>query len=200
MDPPEDLDRELWVEVEGYEGRSYLLGNAHSHLGRMSAWNDAMGLASSISTYQVLAASDGARRWMDGFLCGNEPSLKQFLGARVDDDFPEDTSTLHRYWAAMTRFRAEGKLGFLYLRPLHDPPSDAPVPVQLWARAGAGIVKWGGDRWTWPSDPPEVDGRFLVGSLCHERDEHASSPHGPRFWICSDCGWCEEVEPEPEGG
>jgi hypothetical protein len=197
VERPEDLDLELWVKVEGHEGRSYLLGNAHSHRGRIWAWNHALGFASSISTYQVLDASDGARRWMDGFLCGNEPSLSQFLGARVGDDVPDNEATLNRYWAAMKRFRTDGTLDFLYLRPMHNPASGAPVPVKLWARAGAGIVEWNGERWAWPSDPPEVQGRFLVGSLCHERDAHASSPQGAHHWICSDCGMCEEIGPDP---
>jgi hypothetical protein len=77
---PFDIDPELWIEANGYDGRLYLIGNAHTHPGRMLAWSEIGGDATNVSKHDITDASDAARRWIDEFLSGNEPRPAAYLG------------------------------------------------------------------------------------------------------------------------
>ncbi len=75
-----DIDLELWIVAEGFEARCFLLGNSHTFPGRMLLWNEQQDVVASVSKYAITQASEASRRWIEGFLVGNEPSLAAYLG------------------------------------------------------------------------------------------------------------------------
>jgi hypothetical protein len=92
---PDDVDGDLWVVVEGIEGRCYLVGNGHTHRGRMAAWSSRLGRRITLSKDEIEEAAPKAETWIDGFLAGNEPPPEELFGPSIldaDDADPRWTS------------------------------------------------------------------------------------------------------------
>ena len=105
---PTDIDDRLWVVVEGVDGRCYLSGNCHTHLGRMSAWSDHLGTGLCMSKDEIRDASELATIWVDGFLHGNEPRLDVMFGIEALRDADDDDPRWTVWREATAAFRAEG--------------------------------------------------------------------------------------------
>lgn len=109
--PPHDhpIDPALWVELTDSDVRWYVCGNPHTFPGRFDVWSPDLDVALTISKDEVVAASDPARYWIEGFLHGNEPSIYEFLGldpatAEIDDADPGWA----RWRQALEEFRRTG--------------------------------------------------------------------------------------------
>ncbi len=189
-----DYDPELWVILEGDESRCYLLGNAHTWPGRMVVWGEEIGRTFAASTYQVTDASDAARRWMDGFLHGNEPTPGEYLGigefaaSNLDDDDP----AFPRWRAALQDFHVNGTLPALQSVPTTPFPRDEIYGHIPWAWAGGQVWTWKDRAWQVADPQPALDGTLLVGSICAERGYSNMEAIGDNHLACVDCG--ETVE------
>lgn len=53
--------------------KHYILGNAHTHVGRMQCYCTEQNLYICASLDEMEQLSEKAKIWIDGFLCGNEP-------------------------------------------------------------------------------------------------------------------------------
>lgn len=110
MEP--EIDRELWIEAEGFEGRSYLVGNSHTFPGRMLLWNEQQDVVASVSKSEITSASDASRRWIDGFLVGNEPGLADYLGIdpATAADLRDDDPAVRDWLRARVQFDETGAI------------------------------------------------------------------------------------------
>lgn len=54
--------------------KHYILGNAHTHPGRMQCYCTNQDLYICTSLCEMEQLSEKAKIWINGFLCGNEPS------------------------------------------------------------------------------------------------------------------------------
>jgi hypothetical protein len=194
-DPIPAFDPELWVVAEGFEGRCYLLGNNHTHLGRMAAWIESLGLVAGLSKYQITDASEAARRWIDGYLHGSEPGPAEYLGigdgaiTQLDEDDPG----MNRWRAALTEFHETGSM-----RSLPPVPT---IPLRLpdigghdpWVWAGGQVWVWKDGSWHPAQPQPHLEGAFLAGSICATRGHHELTVVGDRHATCVDCGETSEI-------
>ena len=107
--PPHDhpIDTALWVELTDSDVRWYVCGNPHTFPGRFDVWSPDLDVALTIGKDEVVAASEPARWWIDGYLHGNEPSIYEFL--ELDPATPKSmTATLvGRGGARRSRYTAE---------------------------------------------------------------------------------------------
>ncbi len=107
-----EIDPELWIEVEGFDGRCYLIGNGHTFPGRMLLWSESQQVTANVSKDAITGSSEASRRWIDGFLAGNEPSLADFLhidGATAAE-LPDDDPRVVRWREALYVFRDQGSM------------------------------------------------------------------------------------------
>jgi hypothetical protein len=194
---PPDLDPDLWVLADGYEGRLFLVGNPHTHRGRISAWSEALNGPTNVSKYEITDASDAARRWIEGYLSGNEPSAGDFLG--IDElaagELADDDPGLARWRAALKDFRDTGMMPALSRVPT-IPFSDAATFDHVpWTWAGGQIWIWTDKAWSVADPQPKLDGALLAGSPCAVRGYHdLIGADGHHAW-CVDCGGTTEVFP-----
>ena len=145
-----DTDPDLWVEVEGTAGRCYILGNPHTFPGRFVTWSDHLGNSLYVSKGEVTSCSDDARRWIEGFLNGNEPAIAEYLGiARIAaDDLDDDDPGVERWRRALADFRSSGTIPLL-------------KPVPRWPLPSAFVH--GRRPWTW-AGVRSGNGRPALGS------------------------------------
>jgi len=197
--PPEELDERLWVEIESYPGRSLLAGNAHTHTGRMLAWNESVGVMAKFSKRDVVRASERAEAWIAGFLAGSEPSVLDVADAAdtsletgadrepTDADFDRWRMVVHRY--AQT-----GTLPTIHNSPL-PPLPDASLPgPQPWLESACRILVWQQGRWTVEQQFALVGG-FAADSVCRQRQHHHLELVSPDYLVCTDCGFVSQIEP-----
>ena len=111
MPAPEPVDEALWFACsEEPEGRDYLVGNAHTFRGRISAYCPRKEGSPyyNVSASEVLSdCSDESRRWVQGFLAGQEPTPpKDDQGDYLPFDHPEAERwrASARAWAATGRW------------------------------------------------------------------------------------------------
>lgn len=78
-------DERLWVELEDYEGRWFIVGNAHLGHGRIKARRQSRGWWPTFHKAEVTAASPAAWLWIDGFLAGSEPTFFETFGGEEGD-------------------------------------------------------------------------------------------------------------------
>ncbi|HEX6682029.1 MAG TPA: hypothetical protein VF062_04510 [Candidatus Limnocylindrales bacterium] len=74
MSLPEDVDPRLWFELDGCEGRHYLVdGNPHTFRGRMYFYCPYRNVYMRVSKAEIRECSEEANFFIRGFLSGNEP-------------------------------------------------------------------------------------------------------------------------------
>jgi hypothetical protein len=194
---PPDFDPDLWVVANGYNGRLFLLGNAHTHRGRMYAWSEALKMGTDVSKYDVTDASDAAHRWIEGFLSGNEPSPAEYLGidelavAQLNDDDPRWA----RWQAALADFRETGTMPTLSRVPTIPFADDAAFDHAPWTWAGGQVWIWRDKAWGLADPQPQLDGEDLAGSPCAIRGYHDMDGADEHHAWCIDCGQTTEVFP-----
>ena len=73
-DMKDDLEYDdcLWFYHKGCEGRHYLLGNPHTHYGRMFAWCPEKNTTFCVSESEMNEMSNESKYWIKGFLSGSE--------------------------------------------------------------------------------------------------------------------------------
>ena len=110
--PHSATDPNLWVEVDGYPGRLFIMGNPHTFAGRISAWSYDNDESLYFSKSEVTASSDAARWWIEGYLHGAEPSPAAYLviDPRDVDVMDDDDPRLEQWRDALTHFRESGDM------------------------------------------------------------------------------------------
>jgi hypothetical protein len=189
-------DPELWVEAHGFDGRCFLLGNPHTHLGRMVVWVESLRDVAYISKYDVENASEAARRWIEGFLHGNEPSPAEYLGIdpRAEADLDDGDPGLARWQAALVEFHQKGTMPSLVPVPSVNFPLDEIHGQVPWTWAGGQVWIWRDASWHVAEPQPELEGTSLAGSVCAIRGYHdLTAEVGGRHVACIDCGYAEET-------
>jgi hypothetical protein len=118
------FDPELWIEVAG--GRRYLLGKAHTFHGRMRCWDPEEKLVLYYSKKEILKASPAARRWIDGFIAGSEPTLSEYLFiTSTEADLLEEDDPLVDEWRQALAYYAEtGEMPTDYWKRAMEPIDD----------------------------------------------------------------------------
>jgi len=198
--PPEELDERLWVEIESYPGHSLLAGNAHTHAGRMLAWNESAGVMAKFSKSDVVRASERAEAWIAGFLAGSEPSVLDVADAA--DTSPEtgadrepSDADFDRWRTVAHRYRRTGILPTIHNSPL-PPLPDAGLPgPQPWLESACRILVWREGRWT-VEQPFALTGGFAADSVCGQRRYHHLELVSPDYLICTDCGFVNLIGPD----
>jgi hypothetical protein len=193
---PPGFDPELWIEVEGFDGRCYLLGNSHTHQGRMLAWIEHLGVVASVSKYEITDSSESARLWVEGFLHGNEPDPATFLG--IDEVavglLADDDPATRRWRTALSEFHRSGTMPALVPVPTIPFPDDAGLKPVPWTWAGGQVWNWKDRSWMVADPQPLLDGGLLAGSECAARGFHEMDEFGERHLTCRVCGETAEVE------
>lgn len=67
-----EYDKNLWFYHNGCEGQHYLIGNPHTHIGRMYAWCPINKTALCVSEHEMGDMSIESKYWIKGFLSGSE--------------------------------------------------------------------------------------------------------------------------------
>jgi hypothetical protein len=187
-----DFDEKRWIVARGHTGRSLLGYNPHTHADSIGAWNVQGQYGFSLGLGQVVEASEQARTWLDGYLAGKEPELRDYLGLRDDEHGPDEVeSNVERWRTFASRFRREGHDPSLNRRPIH--------PVVGWS----GPRPWmlvGEQPWIWEdgswhlaaSGADAVDGWWIESDNCAERAHHEMAGTDPHT-ICEGCGIAVEA-------
>ena len=99
------IDEALWFTHECCEGRHYLLGNAHTFRGRLSAWCPARQRSLFVSKSEMTSYSRETEYFVRGFLTGNEPEpLRDDEGELLPPNHRDE-----RAWhAAVALFQSSG--------------------------------------------------------------------------------------------
>lgn len=184
--PDDEIDEDLWVRVEGYEGLLLILGNAHTHRGRISVWSDALGFSTRISKYDVDMASEKARAWIEGFVAASEPSLSEYYG---HDNFADDDPLVERWRRACARFRERGSIGRIKYDPGFAIPPGVPIEPQIWHGGWETTYLWNGTSWELADETASAKD-FKRGKACE--DDPTCDPQtvevAPDLWLCPECG------------
>lgn len=101
-EPPDYVDASVSFEMEGCPGRSFLIGNPHTHPRRMGAYSAVERRSFAVSLEEMTNVSPPARAWISGFLSGSEPGPPEFRGA----EFAEAVENAWR--AAALQFALNG--------------------------------------------------------------------------------------------
>jgi len=102
---PPRYDKRLWFRIRGCPGKHFLLGNAHTHLGRISAWCPSQGLVTSVGFPEIEEMPPEARFWVQGFLSGNEPD---YCGLDQDGRFDPEGQQYRKWVVACATFLETG--------------------------------------------------------------------------------------------
>jgi hypothetical protein len=119
------FDPELWIDVTG--GRRYLLGKAHTFHGRMRCWDPKEKVVLYYSKNEIRDASPSARRWIEGFMAGSEPTLSEYLLiTSTEADLLEENDPLVEEWRRALAYYAEtGEMLPEYWQRAMEPVDDA---------------------------------------------------------------------------
>ena len=190
-----DTDPDLWVEVEGTAGRCYILGNPHTFPGRFVTWSDHLGNSLYVSKGEVTSCSDDARRWIEGFLNGNEPAIAEYLGiARIAaDDLDDDDPGVERWRRALADFRSSGTIPLLKPVPRWPLPSAFVHGRRPWTWAGGQVWEWQAGTWLVADPQPPLDGTTIAGTVCARRGHCDHESVDDHHVACVDCGETTEV-------
>lgn len=81
-DQEKEYDDNLWFYHNGCEDKHYLLGNPHTHIGRMYAWCPNKKIALCVSEHEMGDMSIESKYWIKGFLSGNEKYIEEDFGPK----------------------------------------------------------------------------------------------------------------------
>ncbi|OGO51758.1 MAG: hypothetical protein A2Z32_10230 [Chloroflexi bacterium RBG_16_69_14] len=192
---PPDFDPELWITADGYDGRLYLLGNAHTHLGRIVVWSEAIKAATNVSKYEVTDASAASRRWIEGFLRGNEPGPAEYLGIDelAEADLDSDDPAYARWRAGLAEYYRTGTTPPLAPVPTVPFSEDATFSHVPWIWAGGQVWIWKDCAWVVADPQPALDGGLLAGTVCATRGYHEMDGSDERHEWCVECGETAEL-------
>jgi hypothetical protein len=191
---PVEFDRALWVEMGGERG--YIVGNAHTHRGRFRVCFPDREYVTTVSVHELAAVSAEVRYWLKGFLTGYEPSVDEYLGRMVTEDYYDPT---HEEWARYRNFIARYLNDGGHIR-LHKRPDRALVitdeeraEIHLehwrpWTYVGERVLVADGAEWVEADPQPEMDGPWIAGSVCAEREHDNLMVLDSGWTVCCDCG------------
>jgi hypothetical protein len=204
-----EFDRALWVEMNG--DRGYIEGNAHTHPGRFHVGFPDHGYSTTASVSELTAMSPEARYWLVGFLSGSEPRLYEYLGlARAVEiekfhDYEYTDEELVRWTNFCKEFRRSG----WYIHPNMRPERALVItdeeraqitldPWRPWTYVGERVLVPDGldaAKWVEADPQPEMDGPWLAGSVCAERERCQTMWLEKSGWeVCCDCGQVRRVD------
>jgi len=176
-------------------GPCWLLGNGHTHAGRMVVLVIGTDMTLHVSKHEIVEPSPSVAAWIEGFLAGQEPDYDAWRGwaedERVDDADYDDPAAWARYRAFIRAFQERGYLPYaIQRRPTVPPPAE--WADRAWIHVAGEVLGWDGSAWA-PKDPqPAFAFGTLVGSVCADDDAiHESEVVGPGVLVCSDCGLYE---------
>ena len=192
--PPDFVDEQLWVHVEGIDGKCYLGYNPHTFFGRIGVWG-ADGRTFIISKGEVREASDAACSWIAGYLTGNEPEPENLFGESIHDA-GEDDARWSRWDDAVAMFRQTGSWPHEPWRELHGFPTETRLPDFVWTVRGDEVWTWSGRDWVRADPQPPRRAGLLVGSVCEARGHCSLEMVTTIHVLCFDCGSVTETVPE----
>ncbi len=68
----DSIDKRLWFTMDCCRGRHYVIGNPHTHAGRIYAWCPIKDNGFCVSKSEMKTRSPELEIWIDGYLHGNE--------------------------------------------------------------------------------------------------------------------------------
>jgi hypothetical protein len=155
-------------------------------------WTPDRDLKPTVHPGDIAGASPEARLWLDGFLCGQEAGLFEFLGSSVELlDMADDDDDVVRWKAWNAGFRRRGWAPRLQTMPSADPALDElPVP-QPWVYVGGRFWVWQAGAWVVEDPQPagadaDSPGWARPGGICAQRGHHLYADFGS-FSACEDC-------------
>ena len=83
-----NIDKKIWFEHKGCEGKHFMIGNPHTFSGRMYAWCPKKEKSFFVSKSEIADMSLECKYWIKGFLSGNQP--KPPVNSEGDVDFESD--------------------------------------------------------------------------------------------------------------
>lgn len=86
------LDKALTFEHKGCEGLHYILGNPHTHPGRILGWCEHKQRSFFFSLSEIIHPTIETTFWIKGYLSGNEPYPPEING---DVDFKSEE---YKHW------------------------------------------------------------------------------------------------------
>jgi len=101
---PSDIDPELWFEMDGCDGRHYLMEEKPTILGHMYAYCPRQQDSTRISKSDILACSDAATYFVRGFLAGSQPSPP----LDAEGMLSEDQDAIDSWRASIKAYRETG--------------------------------------------------------------------------------------------
>jgi hypothetical protein len=199
---PIDFDRALWVDMDGERG--YLVGSPHTHPGRFRVCfpdrSDSDYVTIPVSVHELTAISPEARYWLKGFLAGHSPSIDEYLGRDGYDGHIPTVEEWVRYEIFVERFLHYGSHLRLQRRPARalviTDEERSKIRVddwRPWIYVGERVLVEDGAEWIETDPQPEMDGPWIAGTICAER-EHDNLIGLESDWVvCVDCGMVEDT-------
>jgi hypothetical protein len=189
-------DERIWVTLKpdwtpDPDLKFSILGSAHTHRGHLHVSARGRDLNPTVHPGDIADASPEARLWLDGFLCGQEAGLLEFLGSSVELLDAADDDDVVRWKAWNAGFRRRGWAPPLETVPSADPALDELAAPQPWVYIGGRFWVWQAGAWV-VEDPQPTDadadsaGWALPGGRCAQRGHHLYADFGP-FSACEDC-------------
>jgi hypothetical protein len=195
-DLPDDVDAALWIEVHEPSHRDYLVGACHTFPGRMRLYCPVDDRGSCVSLAEIRRMSDESRRWVDGFLAGNEPSILDMFGVCAVDLYDDDPRW-PRYYRAVADFRRTGSWHPAPWQELPDMPDVDITPLVAWLVRADERWRWRAGQWVLEETDLVGPVGLLAGTSCRSRGHHRlESDLTPLITLCSDCGMVSISEPE----
>jgi len=142
--------------------------------------------------YMTGDASPAARAWVDGFLAGNEPRPEDLAGPDIHN-LDDDDERWGQWRTAVREFRRTGLDRWPDWWSPGPLPASAPLAVGVWCLRGCQVWQWADGTWSYTRPQPDLDWRYLPGSVCAQREDHAPVPLAPDDdrEVCRDCGFLE---------
>ena len=191
----EEIDETLWIRVDACDSHDYLVGNSHTFPGRMSAYCPTDGIHYSVSLSEIEEMSPEARRWVAGFLAGNEPRPEDMFGPAIHDAYDSDPRW-RRWRDAIAEFRNSGSWPHADWGHLIPFPPGTSLPPLVWTIRGDEVWTWADDEWIRADPQPDRTSGFLSGTVCAERGHCELTMVSTVHAICEGCGETSQVIPE----
>ena len=136
-----------------------------------------------------------ARSWLTGFLTGDEPSVYEYLGRRLDEDYEPTDEEWVRWRNFIKRYLRDGTHLRLNKRPdralVITDEERAEIHLdhwRPWTYVGERVLVADGAEWVEADPQPQMDGPWLAGSVCAEREHDNLIGLDSDWTVCRDCG------------